>query len=64
MVKHIAEEVGLLDNLRSVTAAIRRPGIQIFIVRIGAGSRRLRKLGHLCSYQIASGKMQTFAKGS
>jgi hypothetical protein len=45
MVKDIAEEVGLLDNLRSVTAAIRRAGIQIFIVRIGAGSPATSKTG-------------------
>jgi nicotinamidase-related amidase len=31
-VREVAEEVGLLDNLRAITAAIRKAGIRIFIV--------------------------------
>jgi nicotinamidase-related amidase len=31
-VREVAEEVGLLDNLRAITAAIRKAGIGIFIV--------------------------------
>ena len=31
-VKGVATEVGLLDNLRTVTATIRQAGIQVFIV--------------------------------
>ena len=31
-VREVADEVGLLNNLRTITAAIRKAGIQIFIV--------------------------------
>lgn len=31
-VREVAEEVGLLDNLRAITAAIRKAGIPILIV--------------------------------
>ncbi len=39
-VKEVATEVGLLDNLRAISGAVRRAGIQIFIVphpSVGAG---------------------------
>ena len=32
MLKAVAEEVALLDNLRTVVAAIRKAGVQVFIV--------------------------------
>jgi nicotinamidase-related amidase len=32
LVESVAKEVGLLDNLRNITAAIRKAGIRIFIV--------------------------------
>jgi nicotinamidase-related amidase len=32
MVEAVANQVGLLDNLRTITAAIRKAGIQVFIV--------------------------------
>jgi nicotinamidase-related amidase len=32
MLKAVAEEVGLLDNLRTVVAAVRKAGVQVFIV--------------------------------
>jgi nicotinamidase-related amidase len=31
-VKDVAGQVGLLDNLRAITRAVRRAGIQVFIV--------------------------------
>jgi nicotinamidase-related amidase len=32
MLKAVAEEVGVLDNLRTVVAAVRKAGVQVFIV--------------------------------
>lgn len=65
LVKDVAGEVGLLDNLRAVTAATRKAGIQIFVVphrRWEPGD--FENWDHPTPYQVASGKMQTFAKGS
>jgi len=65
LVEGVAKEVGLLDNLRTITAAIRKAGIQIFIV-----PHRRWELGdyegwdHPTPYQVASGQAQAFAKGS
>lgn len=62
-VKEVAEEVGLLDNLRTITAAIRKAGIPIFIVphhRWEPGD--YEGWDHPNPDQIASGRMQTFAK--
>jgi nicotinamidase-related amidase len=64
-VKAVAGEVGLLDNLRTITAAIRAAGIQVFIV-----PHRRWEPGdydgwrHPNPYQVQSGRMQVFAKGS
>jgi nicotinamidase-related amidase len=65
MVKGVAKEVELLDNLRTITAAIRKVGIQIFIV-----PHRRWEPGdcvgwdHPSPYQVASGDSQVFAKGT
>lgn len=64
-VRAVADEVGLLDNLRTITAAIRAAGIQAFIV-----PHRRWEPGdydgwhHPNPCQVQSGKMQVFAKGS
>ena len=65
LVEGVAKEVGLLDNLRTITAAIRQAGIQIFI----APHRRwqpgdFENWDYPTPYQIGSAKMQVFAAGS
>jgi nicotinamidase-related amidase len=65
MVESVAKKVGLLDNLRTITAAIRKAGIQIFIAphrRWQAGD--FENWNHPTPYQLASGEMQLFATGS
>ncbi len=65
LVEGVAKEVGLLDNLRTITAAVRKAGIQVFIVphrRWEPGD--YENWDHATPYQVASGKMQTFARGS
>ena len=65
LVQGVAREVGLLDNLRTITAAIRKAGIRIFIVphhRWEPGD--YESWDHPSPDQIASGKRQTFAKGT
>lgn len=65
LVEGVAKEVGLLDNLKTITAAIRKAGIQIFIVphhRWEPGD--YEGWDHPTPHQVASGKMQSFAKGS
>jgi nicotinamidase-related amidase len=65
MVEGVAKEVGLLDNLRDITAAVRRDGIPIFIVphrRWEPGD--YEGWDHPNPYQLKSGEMQVFAKGS
>jgi nicotinamidase-related amidase len=65
MVKGVANDVGLLDNLRTITAEIRKSGIQIFIVphrRWEPGD--YEGWDHPTPYQVASGQAQAFAKGS
>lgn len=64
-VQGVAGEVGLLDNLRTVTAAIRSAGIQVFIVphrRWEPGD--YEGWDHPNPYQLKAGEMQVFAKGS
>ena len=64
-VRDVAEEVGLLDNLHAITAAIRKAGIQVFIVphrRWEPGD--YEGWDHPNPDQIGSGKIQTFAKGT
>lgn len=65
MVEGVAKRVGLLDNLRTITAAIRQAGIQVFI----APHRRwqpgdFENWDHPTPYQIGSAKAQVFAAGS
>lgn len=65
MVEGVARKVGLLDNLRAITAAIRQAGIQIFI----APHRRWQPgdyetWNHPTPYQLASAKAQMFAVGA
>lgn len=65
LVEGVATAVGLLDNLRIITAAIRKAGIQIFIVphhRWELGD--YESWDHPTPHQVASGKVQSFAKGS
>jgi nicotinamidase-related amidase len=65
MVKEVAEEVNLLDHLRAIVAVARENEVQIFIVphhRWEPGDYDTWK--HANPTQIASGKRQTFAKGS
>jgi nicotinamidase-related amidase len=64
-VQGVADEVGLLDNLRVVTAATRAAGIRMFIVP----HRRWMPgdydgWGHPSPYQLRSGDMQAFARGT
>jgi nicotinamidase-related amidase len=64
-VKDVAAEVGLLENLRLLTAVIRKAGIQVFIVphrRWEPGD--YEDWDHPSPYQLQSAKMQAFAKGS
>lgn len=65
MVEGVARKVGLLDNLRAITTAVRQAGIQVFI----APHRRWQpgdfdNWHHATPYQLASGEMQMFAQGS
>ena len=65
LVESVAREVGLLDNLRTVTAAIRKAGIRIFVVphhRWEPGD--YERWSHPNPDQLASGKRQVFAKGA
>lgn len=65
LVKEIADEVGLLDNLRAVTGAARAAGIQVFIVP----HRRWRKGNYadwsfLTRDQARGNEVQVFEAGS
>ncbi len=65
MVERVAQKVGLLDNLRTITAAIRQAGIQVFI----APHRRwqpgdFENWHYPTPYQIGSAEKQVFAAGS
>ncbi|TMR88477.1 cysteine hydrolase family protein [Nonomuraea basaltis] len=65
MVEEVATEVGLLDNLRAVTAAARAAGIQVFVVP----HRRWREGNHanwnyLNAYQAGGIQNQMFAEGT
>jgi nicotinamidase-related amidase len=64
-VKDVAEEVDLLNNLRSVVAAIRSARIQVFVVphrRWEPGD--YQAWDHPTPYQVESGRRQVFARGS
>jgi nicotinamidase-related amidase len=65
MVESVASEVGLLANLRAITAAARREGIAIFIVphhRWEPGD--YADWNHPTPHQLAGGKRQSFARGT
>jgi len=63
LVEGVAREVGLLDNLRTITTAIRKAGIRIFIV-----PHHRWEPGDYEGFRPSdpppgcSGKMQSFAK--
>ncbi|MES2626152.1 MAG: isochorismatase family cysteine hydrolase [Pseudomonadota bacterium] len=64
-VKDVANSVRLLDNLSAINAAVRKAGIPVFIVphhRWEPGD--YQTWAHPSPDQIASGKRETFAKGS
>jgi nicotinamidase-related amidase len=64
-VKEVAEQVGLIDNLKAVVKTVREKGIQVFIVphrRWEPGDYARWK--HANPTQIAVGKRHTFAKGT
>jgi nicotinamidase-related amidase len=64
-VKDVANEVGLLENLRTIVATARTAGIQIFIVphhRWEPGD--YEDWDHPTPYQLAGGKRQSFARGT
>ena len=64
-VKEVAEQVGLIDNLKAVVKTVREKGIQVFIVphrRWEPGDYEHWR--HANPSQIAVGKRQTFAKGT
>jgi nicotinamidase-related amidase len=63
LLEAVAREVGLLDNLRTITAAVRKAGIRMFIVphhRWEPGD--YENWAHPSPDQLASGKRQVFAK--
>jgi nicotinamidase-related amidase len=65
MLKEVADEVGLLDNLRAVLAAVRQAGVQVFFVphrRWEPGD--YESWDHPNPSQIWVQERQTFAKGS
>jgi nicotinamidase-related amidase len=65
MVEGVATEVGLLEHLRAITAAVRRDGIPIFIVphrRWEPGD--YEDWDHPTPYQVAAGVRQSFARGT
>ena len=64
-VKEVAEQVGLIDNLKAVVKAVREKSIQVFI----APHRRwepgdYERWKHANPSQIATARRQTFAKGT
>ncbi|MDC0676098.1 isochorismatase family cysteine hydrolase [Nannocystis radixulma] len=64
-IRGVAEQVGLLDNLRAIVAAVRAAGIRVFIVphrRWEPGD--LESWQRATPYQRMAARAQTFAKGS
>jgi nicotinamidase-related amidase len=64
-VKEVAEQVGLIDNLKAVVKAAREKGVQVFIVphrRWEPGD--YERWRHPNPSQLAVGQRQTFAKGT
>ncbi|PTQ13573.1 isochorismatase [Sphingomonas oleivorans] len=65
MVADVATAVGLHDNLRAITAAIRAAGIPIFIVpHHRAEPDDFAGWDHPTPYQLGAARFQVFAKGS
>ncbi|MDZ4372767.1 MAG: isochorismatase family cysteine hydrolase [Phenylobacterium sp.] len=63
-VEAVAEAVGLLDNLRSVTSAARAAGLQVFIVpHHRAQPDDLSGWRHPTPYQRGAAQAQVFAQG-
>lgn len=61
----IAKEVGLLDNLRAITAAIRAAKIPVFVVpHHRAEADDFAHWTHPTPYQQGAAKLQVFAKGT
>ena len=64
LLEPVANEVSLLDNLRSITGAARAAGIKVFIVpHHRAKPDDFKSWHHATPYQLASAKMQVFAEG-
>ncbi len=64
-VKAVADEVGLLDNLRTIVAAVRAAGIQVLIVphrRWEPGD--YEGWDHPTPYQLRTGERRAFARGT
>ena len=65
LVKEVAEEVHLHDNLRAILGVVRESKIQVFIVpHHRAGPNDYSNWRHLNSYQTASKEQQLFAVGT
>ncbi len=65
LVKGVAEEVNLLDNLRTVVSASRQAGIQVFIVpHHRSEPNDFADWDHPSPHQLRSAKIQVFAKDS
>jgi nicotinamidase-related amidase len=65
LVKAVAEEVGLLDNLRQIVAAARAGGVPVFVVpHHRALLDDFADWLHPTPYQLATAKAQAFAVGS
>ena len=63
--KPVAEAVGLHDNLRAVTAAVRAAGLPVFIVpHHRAEPDDFEGWDHPTPYQLAATAMQIFARGA
>jgi nicotinamidase-related amidase len=63
MVKGVADEVNLLDNLRALNVAVRKVGIQVFFVPHHR-SNDFAYWDHANPYQLQWAKSQAFAKDS
>jgi nicotinamidase-related amidase len=65
LVGGVADEVGLLGNLRTIATAVRQAGIPVFIVPHRRWERGdYEGWAHPSPYQVGSGQKQMFAKGS
>jgi nicotinamidase-related amidase len=65
MVADVAVTVRLHDNLRSITAAVRKAGMPVFIVpHHRAEPADFQGWDHPTPYQLGGAKLQVFAKGT